>query len=236
MSNETELYEGEQLYFDYNIINDNIFSDNKRTTSIILDKSDDSVNLQRNDDTNCSNIVDNYNYLNNKKNNLTIHRYKFIDSIIVELHNFSKIHQFDTRDDYKTSWDEWVEENNTIISQETQRLLELGYNGDVTDKMFKSARYYFRKKGTEKKEPVARRDYIGIQKILLDSMDNHIKNNSDCRDFKPSEGFDSFCKENLDLLKNEVSRLIEFNIKDPKEIKNKIKKTYKNRYFMIINK
>ena len=115
-------------------------------------------------------------------------------------------------------------------------MLELGYQGDVRDKMFKSARYYFRKKGTEKKEPIVRRDYIGIQKILLDSMDNHIKNNIDNQNFKPSDGFDNFCKENLDLLKNEVSRLIEFNIKEPKEIKNKIKKTYKNRYFVIINK
>ena len=234
MSNENEFYERERLFINNDINNDNTTSDNNRTRCITFDKFEDTNILQRNYERNNSKFDDNI--LNNKKNNLIIYRYKFIDSIIVELHNFSKIHQFDTREDFKRSWNDWVIENNIIISQETQRLLELGYEGDVTDKMFKSARYYFRKKGTEKKESIVRRDYIGIQKILLESMDNHIKNNIDNKNFKPSDGFDNFCKENLDLLKNEVSRLIEFNIKDPKEIKNKIKKTYKNRYFMIINK
>ena len=227
--------ERERLCIDNDINNDDTATDNKRTTGINLDKFEDTNNLQRNDERN-NNSKSYDDFLSNNKNNLNIYRYKFVDSIIVELHNFSKIHQFDTRENFKTSWNDWLIENNTIISEETQRLLELGYQGDVTDKMFKSARYYFRKKGTEKKEPAVRRNYIGIQKILLDSMDNHIKNNIDNQYFKPSDGFDNFCKENLDLLKNEVSRLIEFNIKDPKEIKNKIKKTYKNRYFMIINK
>ena len=234
MSNEITSYQRERLFIDNDINIDYTATDNMRTRFISFDKFEDTNNLQRNDERNFANIDDDC--LSNKKNNLNIYRYKFIDSIIVELHNFSKIHQFDTREDFKTSWNNWVIENDTIISQETKRLLELGYQGDVRDKMFKSARYYFRKKGTEKKEPIVRRDYIGIQKILLDSMDNHIKNNIDNQNFKPSDGFDNFCKENLDLLKNEVSRLIEFNIKEPKEIKNKIKKTYKNRYFVIINK
>jgi hypothetical protein len=234
MSNEFASYERERLFINNDINIDYSATDNMRTRVISFDKFENTNNLQRNAERNCSNI-DDY-CLSNKKNNLNIYRYNFIDSIIVELHNFSKIHQFDTREDFKTSWNDWVLENDTIISQETQRLLELGYQGDVPDKMFKSARYYFRKKRTEKKEPAARCDYIGIQKILLDSMDNHIKNNIGNQNFKPSDGFDNFCKENIELLKNEVARLIEFNIKEPKEIKNKIKKTYKNRYFMIINK
>jgi hypothetical protein len=174
----------------------------------------------------------------NKTKNLTsnIYRFKFNDTIIIDIHNFSKIHEFDSRKDFKEAWNNWVTENNTIISQETQRLIELGYEGDVVDKMFKSARYYFRKKGTEKKEPTKRRNYIGIQKELLESMDNHILNNIKKDDYKPANGFDNFCKENLDLLKLEVNKLVSFNITDINEIKNKIKKTYKNRYFMIKNK
>ena len=43
------------------------------------------------------------------------------------------------------------------------------------DKMFKSARYYFRKKGTEKKEPKRRCSYIGTAKELLDAMDTLIE-------------------------------------------------------------
>jgi len=168
--------------------------------------------------------------------NLNIYRYKFTDEIIIEIHNFAKIHQFDERKDFKDAWNNWIIENDSLISTEVQRLIELGYEGDVIDKMYKSARYYFRKKNTEKKEPSKRRNYIGLQKELLESMDNHIKNNIKNEDYKPSIGFDNFCKENLNLLKIEINKLIHFNITDTQEIKNKIKKTYKNRYFMVINK
>jgi len=104
--------------------------------------------------------------------------------------------------------------------------------------MFTSARYYFRKKGTEKKEPRMRCSYVGIQKELLDAMDNHISLNMNVREhaFKPSNGFTEFCKENIELLQREVDLLIKFNIVTCDEIKKKIKKTYKNRYFILVSK
>ena len=49
-----------------------------------------------------------------------------------------------------------------------------------------------------------------------------------------SNGFDDFCKEYIELLKIEVTNLCKSGIKDSEEIKNKIKKTYKNRYFNSI--
>ena len=176
-------------------------------------------------------------FLNKTKNiRSNIYRYKFDETIINKIHNFSKIHEFDQRNDFKDAWNNWLIENNTIVTHETQRLVDLGYQGDIIDKMFKSARYYFRKKSTEKKEPTKRRSYIGIQKELLDSMDSHILKNIKNDDYRPANGFDQFCKENLDLLKTEVNKLVSYDITDINEIKNKIKKTYKNRYFMIINK
>ena len=170
--------------------------------------------------------------------NTNIFRYKFTNEFIDELYKFSKIHQYDHRKDFKEAWEVWVNENNTIIFEETTRLTNLGYDGDIVDKMFKSARYYFRKKGTEKKEPKQRRCYIGIQKDLLEAMDNHINYNINDKDkkYKPSDGFIEFCNENIDFLKEEVNRLITYNISYPNEIKKKIKKTYKNRYFMLTNK
>jgi hypothetical protein len=78
--------------------------------------------------------------------------------------------------------------------------------------------------------------YIGIQKELLDAMDNHISMNYNQTWYKPSTGFTHFCKENVDLLQQEIELLIKYNVVASDEIKNKIKKTYKNRYFMIINK
>jgi hypothetical protein len=102
--------------------------------------------------------------------------------------------------------------------------------------MFKSARYYFRKKGVQKKEPVKRRVYQGVQKELLEAMDTHITSHINDENYKPSEGFDHFCKEHLDVVKEEVSHLCKIGFTDAPEIKNKIKKTYKNRYFLFISK
>lgn len=169
------------------------------------------------------------------KDNITIYRYKFTSEFMNDLHNFSKIHQYDSRKDFKETWKIWVDENSQTISKEVERLTKLGYDGDILNKMFTSARYYFRKKGTEKKEPRQRTTYIGVQQELIDAMDNHIKKNIN-KEFKPSKGFEDFCKENVQLLKTEVERFIDCNIKDVNVIKKKIKKTYKNRYFVIITK
>jgi len=224
----------DKIFIDNSINNNDTNFDDIRTNGTKHNKLESSENFYNRDD----NInLDEANNLNTTKNiKSSIYRYKFDDTIINEIHNFAKIHEFDGRKDFKEAWNNWITEKNTIISQETQRLLELGYEGDVIDKMFKSARYYFRKKRTEKKEPSRRRNYIGLQKELLESMDNHILNNIKKDDYKPAKGFDNFCKENLDLLKIEVNKLISYNITNINEIKNKIKKTYKNRYFMIINK
>ncbi len=167
---------------------------------------------------------------------VNIFRYKFSEEFTSQLYKFSKIHQYDHRKDFKEAWNIWIEENDDLVNKEARRLTELDYKGDILDKMFKSARYYFRKKSTEKKEPQKRRSYVGIQSELLTAMDKHILSNKKNPDYKPSSGFDEFCKQNIDLLKIEVNLLCKNGIKDSDEIKKKIKKTYKNRYFMTITK
>ena len=165
--------------------------------------------------------------------NVSIYRYKFTDDFTNEMYKFSKVHQYDHRKDFKEAWNVWVEENNGIVTDEIKRLTEIGYDGDILDKMFKSARYYFRKKSTEKSEPQTRRTYIGTQKELLDAMDEHIMINIVKSDYKPSVAFNEFCQENIKLLQEEVTRLCKSGFTDKNEIKSKVKKTYKNRYFII---
>jgi hypothetical protein len=167
---------------------------------------------------------------------VNIFRYKFSDVITKPLYQFSKIHQYDHRKDFKEAWNIWTEENCDLISTEVKRLTELDYKGDILDKMFKSARYYFRKKSTETKVPQKRRSYVGIQSELLEAMDKHINANKKNDSYKPSSGFDEFCKQYIEILKVEVVSLCKSGITDSEEIKNKIKKTYKNRYFMSISK
>ena len=124
--------------------------------------------------------------------NINIYRYKFTNEFIEELYKFSKIHQYDERKDFKEAWKKWVDENIEAVNIEIKRMTDNGYNGDILDKMFKSARYYFRKKNTDKKEPKQRRDYIGSQKDFLKEIDEFILKNVE---YKPADSFLEFCKQ-----------------------------------------
>ncbi len=168
--------------------------------------------------------------------NPVIFRFKFTEDFMEELYKFSKIHQFDDRKDFKEAWNEWIEENDDLIEEESERLNRLGFQGDILDKMFKSARYYFRKKSIAVKEPAQRRKYITVNKELLDAMDLHIETNYLEEGYQPKTGYTHFCEENEELISQVVSSIIEKGETDEDLIKNKIKKTYKNRYFIITNK
>jgi len=216
------LDRSDNLDNDINMCNDYDRADNNRI---------DSHKVLRGDA-----LVDNKNNQNNDNFNVNIYRYKFTEYFTNELFKFSKIHQYDERNMFKEAWNIWMEENAAIINEEFNRLRDLGYDGDIFDKMFKSSRYYFRKKSTEKKKPMKRRIYVGSNKELLDAMDDHIKSSILSGVFKPSDGFDDFCRVNVSLLKEEVSVLCRAGLTDANEIKLKIKKTYKNRYFLVINK
>ena len=177
----------------------------------------------------------------NNNNNVVpniIYRYKFTENFMEQLYEFSKIHQYDERKDFKEAWKIWVEENENIINTETTRLNHLGYNGNVINKMFKSARYYFRNKTTNKKEPKQRRPYISVTRDLLNAMDEHIEKNRYNEDYQPKTGFILFCKANEAILKETLANVVEQGITDSEVIQEKIKKTYKNRYYILtqINK
>jgi hypothetical protein len=165
----------------------------------------------------------------------SIHRYKFTQLFMDELYKFSKVHQYDERKLFKESWTIWIEESHELIKNEEDRITKLGYEGDVLDKMFKSARYYFRKKSNIKNEPKERRKYVSLNKEILEEMDKDILRGLNNKKFKPSEGFDNFCEKNTDLIKKEIELLLDKKI-ESEDILLKIKKTYKNRYFMLISK
>jgi hypothetical protein len=203
------------------------YSSNEILSRRITNKSDATyyVSIDKNNNIN-SNISATY--------SKQIFRFKFTSEFMNELFQFSKIHQYDERKDFKEAWIQWVEDNKELIESEVDRLTNLNYDGDILDKMFKSARYYFRKKSNEKKEPKQRRQYVGVNKELLDAMDIHIEENIEDTNYQPKNGFVEFCKDNEILLKEVISNMIEKGLNNTEEIQNKIKKTYKNRYFMFI--
>ena len=83
-----------------------------------------------------------------KSSNIKTFRFEFSKEFITELSRFSKVHQYDERHTYKKEWSAWKSnpEIAEIMEMEKRRLEENGYVGDIEDKMFKSGRYYFRKK------------------------------------------------------------------------------------------
>lgn len=161
-----------------------------------------------------------------------IFRYKFSDEFSCELYNFAKIHRYDDRINFKEEWTKWTHDNNDIINLEVRRLIELNYKGNVLNKMFKSARYYYKNKKNVMIEPKERRKYISSDKTFIIEIDKHIRSNMN---ISPSVCFTNFCLEKQDIINIETSKLSMAGLNN-NEIFLKFKKTYKNRYFIIQNK
>lgn len=164
---------------------------------------------------------------------INIYRFKFSDEINEELLKFSKTYQYSDRSTYKEKWSEWVELNKEMIDEEIKKLNQLGYEGDILDKMYKASRYYFRKKTLSKVDAKPRQKYNSVDQEILYKMDSHILHNIKNEDYSPANGYTKFCLEHLDLLKNEINRLLNNENVPSDTISSKIKKTYKNRYFII---
>lgn len=164
-----------------------------------------------------------------------IYRFKFSEHINELLLEFSKLHQFEDRKLYKESWKLFLENNKEVLEREIIRIQDLGYSGDCYDKMYKSSRYYFRKKSTIKSQPKDRRKYVATNREILDTMDEHIEIEIKNTNFKPSDGYDSYISNNKELIKKEIIRMKENGLNDPTIISQKLKKAYKNRYFLFIN-
>ena len=173
-----------------------------------------------------------------------IFRYKLSDSILAYITEFARIHQYDDRHAYKAAWSEWLNKYADITEREVARLVALNYKGDVLDKMFKAGRYYFRDKvitTNEESEDIIKekkkntRTYIVMEKDVIQAMDLQLNTIINTPNFKPANGFTLFCQQHTDLLRREITRLTDEQEEvDTEMLANKIKKTYKNRYFTLI--
>ena len=179
---------------------------------------------------------------------LKTHRFIFTQEVIDHLSEFAKIHQHDDRKIFKTAWEQWIIDNH-IIHTEVERLNSIGFVGDTLDKMFKSVRYYYRKKpaNTDKAQTL-RKDYEGLPQSVLLNIDDHInrqiKNNMTVVDntmlsnISPAASFDNYCNENLSEILKQIKKSKTtdgtlFDENDVKRVTDKLKKTYKNRFYNI---
>ena len=211
--------------------------------------------------TNNGNNGNNGNHGNHHKGRVL--RFEFSSAMIELMKAFTEVHQYDDRKTYKEAWTAWLltEDAAALLKTEVERLTDLGYKGDVADKLFKSGRYYFRQKTcgfpnlslhadtkllgvrdvpiaivpTARPCLCAPRKYVLINRDLLDVMDNHIACGLRRDDaYTPASGFADFHKLNAESYRSEVARLSEL-MPTGEMVSDKLKKTYKNRYFMIVN-
>ena len=162
-----------------------------------------------------------------------VYRHRLSLEVVVLVTDFSKIHEHDSRTDYREAWEEWVMLNKSIFDAECNRLLLFGYKGDPMDKIFKAGRYYFRKKqSAAKKAPVVRRVYVGTSRETLDSMDDFIA----CCLRTASPKSPAACYTDY-LMSSQGSKAIANEMKaltlqlSEEAAKDKLKKTFKNRYY-----
>ena len=196
--------------------------------------------------------------MNNKMAvNNKIYRYKFSDTVNEYISNFSKMHVYDNNEILIEQYESFWKENIDEMNREMERLKQLGFTNDLKNAIFRSIKYYHIKKLKkqsdysieEKKE--SKRDYIKINKFIIQWIDTFIINNMKNKDFKPSkyydiiimnEEFQNMIKDEKPKLVNKYRKFLEENneTKTDEDIENwwnlKIKKTYKNRYFNINNK
>jgi len=177
---------------------------------------------------------------------ITLQTYRFVFStdFTNELAVFAKVHQHDHRKDFKEAWTKWTtdEDIEPLINDEVKRLRTLGFDGDPLEKMFKSARYYYRNKNNNDndKDEKQRKPYESIPKSIQEKMDKHIYSqinnnaNEGISKISPSESFDNYLNQYktdiVNELKNENTTVTK---EDCQDIIKKYKKSYKNRFYNI---
>ena len=178
----------------------------------------------------------------------TPYRHNFSDDFVSILLTFLRNHKHDNREDFNSSWEEFIDVNDEEILKERKKLKENGYNGDFNEKIYKSARFYFLKKVIQecpktndnlKKRVLInntsttkqKKTYIRISECFKEYIDKHIITIIGDID-KPSDCYESFCKTHTDQIKLEINLLISKGF-DSYKIPEKIKKTFKNRFFPL---
>ena len=155
-----------------------------------------------------------------EQQSITTYRYEFTKPFCEILEQFARLHKYDDRKVFKEAWLAWTEENREWIGKECDALQASGYTGDSLDKMFKSARYYFRKKSVVEKDKSPRKAYTKVDADLLKEMDAYIQEHFS---MKPHDCYAQFCAK--------FSEELAVDMREHGE--DKLKKTFKNRRSII---
>jgi len=169
----------------------------------------------------------------------TTYRFKFNKDFLNTIREFSKIHSQDCGEDFLEAFQVWKRFNYEAIHKEEKRIVDLGFKGDIEEKIYKSARYYFKNK---KSKPITethtylKTNYIPRNKAFFSLLETYIKNNSSV---KPSILYKRFINETDSEISsgilNELTRLKNYQL-DQNDSNKKIKKAFNNAYYKVKKK
>jgi hypothetical protein len=200
----------------------------------------------------------------------------FSEEFSKELHKFSKDHYEESLKTFRQSWQAWISINDiqTKMTREIERMRTNNFTGtdeDIRQKIYTSARFYYRKKekrakklaedskdqdqdqdqDQEQQEQKSKsKPYIGFSKEFIQLMDNEIKDKilkkADTDDTEKTEAiklnqkqaFHTFTSAHVREISAEFGKLkIKYDELEEqfiaKEIANKLKKAYQNRFYCI---
>jgi hypothetical protein len=157
--------------------------------------------------------------------------YHFSEEMGERFTYFATLHRYDDRKSFKENWEKWIAEPDVAecISKEMDCIKTGGYVGDVIGKMFRSVRYYYRKKQIKDPnlESKKRKTYEMASKEILEEIDRHIliqitdnsvdQTNRDAKRsmLSPAKAFAHYVETREDV------------------VEDKYKKIYKNRFYLL---
>ena len=186
-----------------------------------------------------------------------IQRFKYSDTMSTLLDNFAEIHRHDSRKDFRSFWDEFIKSNLNAFEQEASLLEARGFKSDPYNAMYKSARFYYRKfyDGSGKKKnckKIKNNPYSKFPTELIKLIDTAIEKYISMNlkqvstrdymcDITPASCYAEFCGDYEDDLHIHIYEYVRQrqSLGDHISscvISNKLKKTFKNRFYKIKNK
>lgn len=185
---------------------------------------------------------------------MQVFRFNFRPPFAKLVESFSRAHlQTRSLQAFQEAFAEWERDSVAEAWRDEKAYLEsVGFRGDFQDKVFKSARYYFRHKGKrnqphtvpastdEPEQPrfkpsrMPRKKYSSLHPSLVCQMTDFLSMDEN-RVGKPSHAFATFCQRFSKHVLAEIQRL---QASDPTAKEKihallKIKKTFKNKHFII---
>lgn len=155
---------------------------------------------------------------------------------------FSQEHSEEKCKQYQCSWRDWINNDNIkkVLELECSMLKGAGFEGDVYDKMYKSARYYYKKRKNNSEKYQEKKLIIHTNRFsssFLKSMDeiiqSQLKEDIKKNNYERSqiEFFHNYCNIHKNDIVTELREIKEIKGEIPDDIKEKLKKTYKNRFY-----